>query len=211
MLERVRNMSGDILRSVQGYLDDTEQYWGRIDRFDKLERLQQFREPGYPSWDSFAAGRWDEALQIMQRDRSAVEKEFAEDSRVGLVSYRIRVVELPVTPYLQWELYELKARAECGENIRVVGPEAVARYEMGAVVPELIFMGTSAMYEICYDDTGTQVGGRKFSDPELIEQCLSEVHELYVQGEDLLTFFEREIASLPPPIVNPEFTSSSGS
>ena len=204
-------MSGDILCPVQVYLDDTDQYWGHINRFDKLERLQYFREPGYPSWDAFVAGRWDEALQIMQRDRSTVEKEFVEDSRVGLTSYRVRVVELPVTPYLQWELHELKARAECGEGIRVVGPEAVARYETNTVVPELIFMDALAMYEICYDNTGTQTGGRKFTDPELIEQCLSEVHALYAHGEDLLIFFEREIAPLPPPIVDPEFTSSSGS
>ncbi len=210
MLERVRNMSGDILRPTQAYLDDTDQYWRHINRFDKLERLQFFREPGYPSWDAFAAGRWDEALQIMRRDRSNVEKEFAEDSQVGLASYRIRVVELPVTPYLQWEFYELKARAECGENIRVVDAEAVACYEMAAVVPELIFMGTLAMYKICYDDTGTRIGGQKFTDPELIEQCLSEVHTLYAQGEDLLTFFEREIAPLPPPIVDPGLTSSLG-
>jgi hypothetical protein len=72
-------------------------------------------------------------------------------------------------------------------------------------------MSTLAMYEICYDDTGTQIGGRKFTDSELIEQCLSEVHALYSQGEDLLAFFEREIAPLPPPVVDQEFTSSSGS
>lgn len=121
------------------------------------------------------------------------------------------IIHGAVTPYLQWELYELKARAECGEKIRIVGPEAVARYEIDAVVPELIFMGALAMYEICYDDARIQIGGRKFTDSELIEQCLSEVHALYANGEDLLTFFEREIASLPPPIVDPEFISSSGS
>lgn len=213
MLECVRNVSGDILRPVEVYLDDTGHYWGHINRFDKLERLQHFREPGYPSWDAFMAGRWDEALQIMQRDRPAVEKEFSEDFRAGLSSYRVRVVELPVTPYLQWEFHELKLRAECGENIRVIGPEKVLPYEQNAVVPELIFMDTRAMYEICYDDTGTRTGGRKFTDPELIEKCLSEVHVLYNQGEDLLTFFGREIAPLPPPVVtvDPELIPSLGS
>lgn len=211
MLEHVRQMSGDVLRPAQAYLDDTDQYWGHINRFDKLERLQYFREPGYPSWDSFGAGRWNEALHIMQQDRLTVERELAEDSRVGLSSYRVRVVELPVTPYLQWEFHELKTRAECGEGIRVIGPEAVARYETSTVVPELIFMGALAMCEIFYDNTGTRVGGRKFTDPELIEQCLSEVHALYARSEDLRTFFEREIAPLPPPILDPEFTSSSGS
>lgn len=208
MLEHVRKIPGDILRPTQAYLEDTDQYWGHISRFDKLERLQNFREPGYPSWDSFAAGRWDEALHIMQRNRSAVEKEFAEDSRVGLASYRVRVVEFPITPYLQWELYELKMRAEYGEGIRVVGPEAVAHYETDAVVPELIFMETLAMYEICYDSSGTQIGGRKFTDLGLIEKCLSDVHALYTHGEDLLMFFEREIAPLPPPVVDLEFISS---
>ncbi len=130
---------------------------------------------------------------------------------MGLTSYRVRVVELPVTPYLQWELYELKVRAECGEGIRVVRREAVARHETDAAVPELIFMDTLAMYEILYDNTGIQTGGRKFTDPELIKKCLSEVHALYIHGEDLLRFFEREISPLPPPLVDPEFTSSPGS
>lgn len=211
MLERIRSIPGETFRSVQMYRDDTDRYWGRINRFDKLERLQHFREPGYASWEAFAAGRWDEFLQIMQRDRPMVAKEFADDSKAGLVSYRVRVVEFPLTSYLQWELYELKVRAEFGENIRIVGPEAVACYEASSVLPELIFMGTLAMYEISYDHTGTQLGGRKFSDTKLIEQCLSEVQALYAHGEDLLTFFEREIAPLPPPVVNPEFTATSDS
>ena len=45
MLERVHGISGEIFESVQAYHDDANQYWERIDRFDKLERLQHFREP----------------------------------------------------------------------------------------------------------------------------------------------------------------------
>ena len=200
MLECIRGMTGDVLLPVQVYLDDTNQYWGRIDRFEKLERLQHFREPGFPSWDAFAAGSWDEALRIMREEGYAVTaKEFLEDSEADLVSYRVRVVEFPVSPYLQWELHQLKVRAELGENIRVVGPEKVSCHETDGVVPELIFMGDLAMYEIIYDDTGLCMGGQKFTDIKLIEQCLAETRNLYAQGEDLLAFFEREIAPLPPP------------
>jgi len=149
---------------------------------------------------------------LWERLRPEAAAEFAEDARTGLVSYRVRVVEFPLAPYLHWELYGLKIRAEYGEHIRVVGSEAVARYETGGVVvPELIFMGDQVMYEICYDETGTRYGGRKFTDPELIKGCLADVHALYAEGEDFLPFFARAVAPLPPPVVEPEVTSSAGS
>lgn len=212
MLERVRDAHGEVFRPVRAYRDDLKPYWGRIGRFDKLERLQHFREPDDPSWAAFAAGRWRDAQRIMEQNyRPQVMAEFADDASSGLVSYRVRVVEFPVMPYLQWELHALKMRAECGENIRVVGPEKIAPYEEYGVVPELIFMDVDAMYEVLYDETGVLAGGRKFTDSEMIRGCLSDVRALYEQGEDLRTFFEREIAPLPSPAVDPESSPSSGS
>jgi hypothetical protein len=199
MLECVRDEPGESLSTSQAFLDSSNQYWGQINRFDKLERLQHFREPGHKSWEAFDAGDWEKSQYLTERDRSAIAKEFADDTEAGLSSYRVRVVEFPITPYVQWEFHILKARAEYGENTRVVGAELVAPFEDDAVVPELIFMGSAAMYEICYDETGTRSGGRKFTNLELVKGCLAEVQELYNQGEDIHTFFDREIAPLPPP------------
>jgi hypothetical protein len=203
MLDRVRATAAETMDTT-AYLADSDEYWGRISAFHKLERRQHFREPGRASWEAFAAGNWSESQAIRERDRGAVEAEFAEDARSGLASYRVRVVELPVTPYLHWELTGLKIRAECGENIRVVGSDAVTRFETEHIVPELIFMGTEAMYEVCYDEAGTLSGGRKFTDATLVTGCLSVVQALHADGEDLLAFFEREIAPLPPSIPAPE-------
>lgn len=211
MIDRVHVTPGEIIRPVQAYLDDSDQYWPRIRRFDKLERLQHFREPYDASWRAFAAGRWEESLELTERKRPDVEAEFAEDARLGYTSHRVRVVEFPITPYLQWEMHQFKARVECGENLRVVGSEALARYEPDSVAPELIFMGQLAMYEVLYDETGVLAGGRKFADADLIAGCLAEVHELYARGEDFRAFFDREIAPLPAPIVDPELTPSPGS
>jgi hypothetical protein len=80
--------------------------------------------------------------------------------------------------------------------------EAVSRYEADAVVPELIFMDSLAMYEVLYDETGVLSGGRKFTDADLIAGCRAEVQALYAEGEDFWTFFEREIVPLPPPTVD---------
>lgn len=208
MLDRVGKAPGEILRPVQAYLDDSNQYWSRIEQFDKLERLQHFREPYDASWRMFAAGRWAESLAQAERERPLVIAEFAEDARLGYTSRRVRVVEFPITSYLQWEMYQFKIRAECGERIRVVDAGAVGPHEADGIVPELIFMGSLAMYEVLYDETGEMAGGRKFTDPELIAGCRAEVHALYARGEDFWTFFEREIVPLPPPAVDPELDSS---
>jgi Family of unknown function (DUF6879) len=199
MLDRVRDAPGESFASTRDYLEDVDKYWDRISRFDKLERLQSFRQPGHPSWDAFNAGLWNVALHMLQQNRATVAAEFAEDKRRGIVSYRVRVVDLPVTPYLHWELHSLKLRAEYGEIIRIVTPEALARFERCQITPELIFMGDLAMYEIRYDDSGVLCGARKFTDPVLIAGCIDDVHALFGYGEDLDTFFAREIAPLPPP------------
>ncbi len=210
MLDRVGETPGEIFRPVKAYLDDSNQYWPQIDRFDKLERIQHFRQPEDASWRAFAAGRWADSLELSELNRPEVVAEFAEDARLGYNSYRVRVAEFPIDPYLQWEMHRFRIRVECGENIRIVGPEAVARFETGGIVPELICMGSLAMYEVLYDETGKLAGGRKFTDPELIASCLAEVQALYARGEDFWTFFEREVKPLPPPAVGPELSPSAG-
>jgi hypothetical protein len=200
MIERVCDEPGESFLTSQAFLESSNQYWGRISRFDKLERLQHFREPGQKSWEAFDAGDWRQSQYLVEQERPAIAEEFASDAEAGLSSYRVRVVEFPISPYLQWEFHILRLRAEYGENIRVVSAELVATFEKNGMVPELIFMGDLAMYEICYDDTGTRTGGRKFTDPGLIRHCREDVHSLYGQGEDIREFFEREIAPLPPPL-----------
>jgi hypothetical protein len=203
MLDRVRDAPGEVLHPVQAYLDDSNRYWARIDRFDKLERIQHFTEPYDASWRAFHAGDWEMSLELTELNRRNVEAEFAEDARLGYKSYRVRVVQFPIDPYLHWELYRFKVRVECGEEIRIVGPEVLARFETDGIAPELIFMGSLAMYEVLYDEHGVLAGGRKFTDPELVAGCRAEVQALHDQGEDFRTFFDREIASLPPPVVVP--------
>lgn len=203
MLELIGKAAGTIIRPMQAYLDDSNEYWPHIDRFDKLERLQHFREPNDAGWQLFAAGWWEESLAQAERERPLVEAEFAEDVRLGYASCRVRVAEFPITPYLQWEMHQFRIRVECGEHVRVVQKEAVSRHEADVVVPELIFMDSLAMYGVFHDETRVLSGGRKFTDADLIAGCRAEVQALYAEGEDFWTLFEREIVPLPPPAVDP--------
>ncbi|GAA0422268.1 hypothetical protein GCM10010160_57590 [Acrocarpospora corrugata] len=96
----------------------------------------------------------------------------------------------------------MRLRAECGEKIRVVGPEAVASYEATHPLPELVTLGEQKLYQVLYDDDGVSDGAVSFTDPEIVEHWTSFIRELFIQGEDLAPFFTRKIAAMPPPVGN---------
>lgn len=211
MLEKIREVPGELL-SLEEYLVEADHNESCIsDRFNKLERMQHFEEPHDPSWQVFVAGNWDEALRLDELERANVQKMFADFTRQGASWYRVRVVEFPITPYLQWELHGLKLRVECGEHIRIAPVDALASYEANGSVPEILVLGSVVMYEILYNKNGAPYGSRRITDPEVIRRSREEIERLYEAGEDFMSFFNREIAHLPPPDVTSSSASSAGS
>lgn len=116
-----RDGGGEVLQRPD-YLADFSRVYASDDihLLAKLERGQTFKEPGTPSWEAFASGDWAEALRLIEDDRESVAAYFRDASQRGLTFRRLRVVEYPVTPYLQWEMNVLRLRSELGEEIRVL-------------------------------------------------------------------------------------------
>ncbi|RKN39500.1 DUF6879 family protein [Streptomyces hoynatensis] len=164
----------------------------------KLERRQHFVEQS-DSWRAFRRGHWQEALARLDEDRPALLAATRRDRERNTAFHRVRVVEQPLTPYLQWELHALRVQAECGKPIRVVGPAEAAPLEAARPLPELAVLGDRVLYEIVYTPEGALDGGVRFTDPELIEDWRALIQRLYAAGEDLLPFFARDVAHLPPP------------
>jgi hypothetical protein len=177
-----------------------ERFW-RTDStgFWKLERAQSFREPGYDSWEAFARGQWQESLRLLEAGRPAIEAHHRRIEQCGFRVRRVRVVELPLTPYLQWELHVLRVREQCGSGVRVVGPEQVAAYEASGPLPEVYTLGTAVMYEAIYDSSGVLQGARRYIDPELVVCWQRLIADLYAAGQPLADFFASRVAPLPPP------------
>jgi hypothetical protein len=165
----------------------------------KLERRQHFRQPGSASWEAFARGQWAEALRLIEARRESLMEFGAKTAEKGTDLYRLRVMAEPIIPYLQWELHSLKLRAECGERIQVLPTAAVRRLEDNGELPEVVTLGPSAAYRILYDANGELTGGVKVTDPQAVGRVTRLIRRLYEEGEDLATFFEREVAPLPPP------------
>ena len=165
----------------------------------KLERGQHFREPGFASWEAFARGDWGEALRLIEGERAFLTEFSARAKEHDIDLYRLRVVEQPIDPYLQWELHLLKLRAECGELIRVATTDLIRDYETVSPLPELVTLGTSTLYHVLYDDTGELAGAVRIADQRMVAHATELSRRLYEEGEDLAAFFQRVVAPLPPP------------
>ncbi|WP_169949423.1 DUF6879 family protein [Microbispora sp. H11081] len=159
----------------------------------KLERAQHFHEPDIPSWAAMMSGDWDRSLALMDEMR------FSEDLPPRAELRRLRIVEMPPTPYLQWEIVLLAARTRAGERVRALQARAVRPLEIRAPLPELLVVNPGLMYEILYDEIGAHVGGRRITDPRVVEGCARGIAELYALAEDMVAFHDREVAHLPPP------------
>ncbi|WP_326662851.1 DUF6879 family protein [Streptomyces sp. NBC_00385] len=191
-------------------LDDYSEDFGRhfwrsgSEGFWKLERQQSFQEPGVESWEAFRKGHWDESLALIEGQRGHYEEYLRRITGSGFALHRVRCVEEPIAPYLQWELHLLNLKAQCGEDTRVLSLDGILRYEAQHPLPEIVVLGSSVMYEVLYDDDGKLAGGIRFDDPHVISRWRKTIQEMHQAGEPLNDFFSRRVAPLPPPSVTEE-------
>lgn len=202
MFDCFRDGAGELLKRPDYLADFGRVYESDISVLAKIERGQTFREQGSPSWDAFASGDWAGALRLIESERDSVAAYFRDAARRDLAFRRLRVVEFPVSPYLQWEMNSFRIRSELGEQIRVLDAREITDLERETQVPEIVILGSSVMYAVIYDDDLKGAGALRFTDPDEIKTTTSEFESLYAKGEEFSEFFEREIAPLGPPTVH---------
>lgn len=165
----------------------------------KLERAQSFQEPSNDSWQAFSRGEWDTARRLIEETRDKLAELGRTSHRHHSHFLRVRVVEKPLTPYLLWELNSLRVRAELLGRIRVVGPEQLYGVESEEPLPEIVTLGGHTLYRILYDGEGLFEGAVRVTDPATVARWEGFIGNLYGAGEELETYFAREVADLSPP------------
>jgi hypothetical protein len=190
MLERVAELTGQELKLDEYFEDFDARFW-QVDSSWKLERRQVFQEPDVPSWAAMAAGDRKRSLALADEMRTGIAEHQRRLDAHGIVQRRIRVVELPLSDYLWWELYVLRIRADLGERIRVLPPSDVASWETSGSLPEIILLGEQNTYQVRYDDDGTVMGAKLLTDPRVAVACRAEMAALWTKGEDLASFLTR--------------------
>ncbi|MEZ0072675.1 DUF6879 family protein [Planotetraspora sp. GP83] len=195
-IEHVRQAAGETLAAE----DYRTEFYERFQRVEgvvwKLERAQHFHEPDVPSWAAMMEGDWNRALALIEEMR------FADDLPPHVELRRLRIVDTPLTPYMQWEIVLLAARTRAGERARALHAPAVRHLERAAPLPELLILGPDLMYEILYDQIGAHIGGRRITDPRVIEPCVRVLADLYARAEGMIGYYERDVAPLPPPEIS---------
>ena len=184
---------------LTAYYADFRERFGRAPEFWKLERGQDFTEPGNESWKAFSRGDWKEALRLIEERRPEfIEYQRRNDVR-GMSSRRVRVVALPPSPYLQWELRVLLLRDEHGHQARIVLDRDISDIEQSGALPDIATLDTEVMYQVIYDQNGAVDHAIRYTDRDLVTRCRELIAGLYDRGEPISEFFQREIAPLPPP------------
>jgi hypothetical protein len=190
---------GERLELPEYYADFQNKFAGARE-FWKLERGQVFAEPGDVSWEAFDSGDWDKAMCLLEQRRDDLKRYHQVDVAAGTATRRIRIVSLPVTPYLHWELQLLKIRDETGGPIRILQARDVAALEDQGPLPDIYTIDMDVMYQAVYDEHGVLEYALRYTDPVLVSRCRDFIADLYAHGEPITGFFEREIAPLPPPV-----------
>jgi hypothetical protein len=200
MSDLLDGASGERMKLDAYYADFENNFWSITDLgFWKLERKQAFKEPDYDSWEAFARGDWDQSMRLLEAGRADMEGYHRKVAKHGFVAARVRVVEEPISAYLQWELNALRIRDECGGSVHIVRPEQITRFETGGPLPEIYTLGLNVMYEAVYDDEGVLDSVARYVDRDLITRCQRFIADLYEMGEPLKRYFGRHVAPLPPP------------
>lgn len=184
------------------YYADFQRTFRHAREFWKLERGQAFAEPGDASWEAFDRGDWAASMRLLEERREDLKRYHEENAAGGTATRRIRIVSLPVTPYLQWELHLFKVRDETGGPIRILRDSAVAALEDQGPLPDIYTMDRDVMYQAVYDRLGVLAYALRYTDPALVSRCRDFIAGLYGRGEPISSFFAREVAPLPPPRPN---------
>ncbi|GAB3650198.1 DUF6879 family protein [Glycomyces tarimensis] len=183
---------------LDAYYADFKRHFWRSREFWKLERAQTFAEPGDASWEAFNSGDWDESMRLLEERRPDLTDYHDEARAAGVSTHRIRIVEKPISPYLQWELNLLKIRDETGGPIRVLDASEIAELETDGPLPEIYTMDERVMFEAVYDHNGVLECALKYTDPALIAHSRDFIRGLYERGTPIARYFPDNVRHLPP-------------
>jgi hypothetical protein len=134
--------------------------WSRLQsRFLKLECRQTYQERDTnKSQEMYNKGEIDKARELWRQEAKADQPLYAEVKSRGLDYARIRLIQEPLTPYLEYELMAYRIREAMGETIEVVRCAQDLNLPNDKYFDFLLFDRHAALIHD-YGDEGLQSGG----------------------------------------------------
>jgi hypothetical protein len=110
------------------------------------------------SQEAYNRGDVSKARELLQQEAEADQPLYEEVKWRGINYARIRLVQEPLTPYLEYELMSYQIRATMGEHIEVVRCDTTLRLPNEDYFDFLLFDQHTALIHD-YGELGRQAGG----------------------------------------------------
>ncbi|MGH3248170.1 MAG: DUF6879 family protein [Trebonia sp.] len=146
--------------------------WSRLDeRFLKLECWQEYQElEAVESQNAYNRGDINLARELLRGEAESDRPLYQDVKRRNIYYARIRLVHLPLTAYLDYEMMAYATRAQLGENIRVVKfPETIPLPSEEYFDFLLFDRHIALIHDYGSDAVGVQSGGWLVDNPEIIK------------------------------------------
>lgn len=143
--------------------------WSRLQfRFLKLECRQTYQERATnKSQDAYNKGEVDKARELLRQEAEADRSLYKDVQTRGLDYARIRLIQEPLTAYLEYELMAYRIREDMGEIIEVVRCAGELDLPNDKYFDFLLFDRHTALVHD-YGDEGLQSGGWLTTDSDVI-------------------------------------------
>jgi len=153
------------------FLKEAHSAWNKLSgRFFKLEELQSFAEPGDPSFEAYRRGDRIAAARLI---KSRVAKQgimYGSALSRGVKLLRVRIVDLPITPYLSYEWPAYHVNATIGETILVPEPALISDLRHDRRMKDFLLFDDFLVLLLHYDSAGVFVGATPITDSERVQE-----------------------------------------
>lgn len=177
--------------SLEEFQSQFSTAWSKLTaRFLKLECWQTYQElEASQSQDAYNRGDIVAARSLAQKEAEA-DRPLYESIKQRKVDYaRIRLVQEPITSYLEYEFIAYQIRAIMGENIEVIRFDASASLPNDECFDFLLFdRHTALIHDYGIGDVGRQTGGWITHDAEIIESLGDKASDFRRVAVSLLEF-----------------------
>lgn len=177
------------LSTTAGGVDEFMTFFQSLRRsWVKAEFLQEYDESGFPGYDAYKRGAYEEAAELV-RDMVMSQRELYDHAaEQGVTMTRIRVCELPLSPYLRhYEFPAYRADIECGEDIRLVAVADIRRLLDKTGISDFVLFDRERVIALIYDvRSGLLREARLVEDVQLVRAYVELTDELVRKSVPML-------------------------
>ncbi len=177
------------ISSTNGHMDDFATFFSELrSRWVKVERLQEYDESDSAGYRAFRRGDYAEARKLVQHMIRSQTDFYSHARRFGVALIRIRICELPLSPYLvHYEIPAYLADIECGADIRFVDARLIDDLLTDSGISDYVLFDDKRVTALIYDLASATLRDMLLTeDPTVVRQYVEISDELIRRSVPML-------------------------